>query len=144
MSIKALFTVLLKGPCGYWYQHIHHFYTESHHQGAVNTVETLVCMLPGVPVSGWLSCCTIKVYSDIQRRSTAFFLPPCVFCVTINLISSDLAREHFPCNLATTRRCLALASACQELDFLSLVPGANNRTQHNHQHQRLNSKKVYF
>lgn len=55
MSIIPLFTILLDGPCGYWYQHIHHraeFHTESHHQGAVNTVEILLCTLSDVSVSG--------------------------------------------------------------------------------------------
>lgn len=144
MSIIALFTILLSGPCGYWYRHIHHFHTESHPKE------------PWTPCEYFCACCPVFPFQAnfpaVQSRCTVifrgitlvFFLPPCGFCVTINLISSDLARECFPCNLATTRRCKALASTCQELDFLSLAPGANNRMQRDHWHQRLNSKKVYF
>lgn len=74
----------------------------------------------------------VQWYSEAQH---SFFLPPCGFCATINLISSDLARECFPCNLATTGRCEALTSMCQEPDFPSVAPGANNRMQRDHQHQ---------
>lgn len=74
---SSLFTFKLSGPCGYWYQHIHHVHTEFYHQGALNTLEIL-CMLHSVSVSGQLSCCTSKVYSDIQRQNTAFFSLPVV------------------------------------------------------------------
>lgn len=61
-----------------------------------------------------------------------FFLPSCGFCATINLISSDLASECFPCNLATPGRCEALLLHAKNWIFPArlqvLTTGCNTTT----------------
>lgn len=121
ISVIPLFTVLPPWPLGLLEPAHPSLPSWMPPPRAVDAVETFLCLLPGESASAWPCCCTTKAFSDIQRHNTAFFLPPCGFCATINLISSDLARACFPCNLATTGRCEALASTCQELDFPSVV-----------------------